>query len=362
MKTSKRPTVTILCTTYNHRDYIKQALDSFLMQERSFDIEVLINDDASTDGTTEIIQDYQKKYPEIIYPVFHKENQYQNGVRHMMTRFLLPKAKGKYLAICEGDDYWTDKFKLQKQVDYLQQHKDYSLCFHPVKVVYENNERKNYTFPKLSDKNNFTIERLLKENFIQTNSVMYRTQNYADIKLNMMPGDWYLHVFHAQFGKIGFINEVMSVYRRHSDSLWWNSRGDKSEIWKKHGVSHMMLFLEFHKIFGSVKRYRSIILKSMSDMLGNIIETDPKLIHGVIDSFGLDTHLLIEAEHTEALCKQKKIDELSSTIVELREAVERRDATIAKQKSKLDFVYGTKEWKIHEAISRLKISNRNTSK
>ncbi|CAN5797917.1 hypothetical protein BH23THE1_BH23THE1_31010 [soil metagenome] len=251
------PKVSILCLTYNHVKFIRQALDSFLMQKTDFDFEVLINDDCSTDGTVEIIKEYQKKYPQIIKPVFQKENLYSKGIRNMMTRFLLPKAQGKHIALCEGDDYWTDPNKLQLQVDFLEKNTDYALCFHPVRLVYEDKEEIESVFP--DRKSGFTLIRLIERNFIQTNSVMYRKQTYKNMRTDVMPGDWYLHLYHAQFGTIGFIDEVMSVYRRHEGGIWWN----KKEVWNNDGDKHMNLYTELLKMFGEDKELRKAIVQNI---------------------------------------------------------------------------------------------------
>ena len=109
--------VSICCITYNHAPFIRQCLDGFIMQKTDFAFEVLIHDDASTDGTEEIIREYEARYPEIIKPLYEVENQWIKGRRGSKV-FNFPRAQGKYIALCEGDDYWTDPFKLQKQVDF----------------------------------------------------------------------------------------------------------------------------------------------------------------------------------------------------------------------------------------------------
>ncbi|HHX61228.1 MAG TPA: glycosyltransferase [Epulopiscium sp.] len=109
--TDKTPLVSICCLAYNHEKFIRQALDGFIMQESNFPIEVLIHDDASTDDTANIIREYEKKYPEIIKPIYQTENQYSKGVGISVT-YNFPRAKGKYIAMCEGDDYWTDPYYL----------------------------------------------------------------------------------------------------------------------------------------------------------------------------------------------------------------------------------------------------------
>ena len=126
--------VSISCITYNHEPYIRQCLEGFIMQKTTFAYEVLIHDDASTDATAEIIREYEEKYPDIIKPVYETENQWVKGKRGSVE-FNFPRAKGKYIALCEGDDYWIDPYKLQKQVDIMDLHGEYSICGHDYRVV-----------------------------------------------------------------------------------------------------------------------------------------------------------------------------------------------------------------------------------
>lgn len=128
-----KPLVSICCITYNHAPFIRKCLDGFLMQETNFRIEILIHDDASTDGTDGIIREYAEKNPDLFFPLFETENQYSHGHQNDIDFFNYNRAKGKYIAYCEGDDYWTDPYKLQKQVDFMETHPDYSVCFHRCK-------------------------------------------------------------------------------------------------------------------------------------------------------------------------------------------------------------------------------------
>ena len=129
--------VSIQCLTYNHALYIRQCLDGFVMQKTNFRFEAIVHDDASTDGTQDIIREYEKKYPDIIKPIYQKENQYSKGIPGFITNLVSSKCKGKYIAICEGDDYWIDPNKLQMQVDFLESHPEYSMCFHDVDIKAE---------------------------------------------------------------------------------------------------------------------------------------------------------------------------------------------------------------------------------
>ena len=228
--------VSICCIAYNQEKYIRQCLDSFMMQKTNFKFEVLINDDASTDGTADIIREYEQKYPDIIKPIYQTQNQWSKGISVGAT-FNYPRVKGKYIAMCEGDDYWTDQYKLQKQFDIMEANPEYSICFHDVQVTHESKKREDYIFPTKKIKENcseFNFDNLLFQNFIQTNSVMYRVSSYPefwkDIPSNIIPGDWYLHLMFASKGKIKYIKETMSVYRRNQGGVW----NDIYENFQKH--------------------------------------------------------------------------------------------------------------------------------
>lgn len=268
--------VSVLCVTYNQKDFIKQMLDSILSQKTDFNYEILINDDHSSDGTAEILKEYAKKHKNINLNL-QKENLYSQGVRGMLARFLLPKAKGQYIAICEGDDYWTDPEKLQRQVDFMDGHPDYSVCFHPVTVHFENGEEKDSIYPDPRKAKEFTRRKLLKENFIQTNSVMYRRRkSYADMPQGIMPGDWYLHLYHSRFGKIGFINRCMAVYRRHSGGIWWDSYHDQDRFWEINGLYLTRFFIAVDKLYKDVEEYKEDTYSSIGFAFHQLMELSKK--------------------------------------------------------------------------------------
>lgn len=133
------PVLSICCVTYNHAKYIGQCIDSFLMQETTFPVEILIHDDASKDATAEIIRAYQARYPHIIKPICQAENQYSKGIKPNIT-FNYPRAQGRYIAVCEGDDYWTDPHKLEAQVGFLENNPEYVICYHDAKIIDENGQ------------------------------------------------------------------------------------------------------------------------------------------------------------------------------------------------------------------------------
>lgn len=258
--------LSVCCVTYNHAKFIRQALDGFVMQKTNFPFEVLIHDDASTDGTADIIREYEAKYPDIIKPIYQTENQFSKGIAISKT-FNFPRVQGEYVAMCEGDDYWTDPLKLQKQVDFLDAHPDYSICFHPVCVHWElsNYQHKDsiYPTPKIRFyKTTLTAKDLIKSNFIQTNSVVYRwAPETVDIFPDeILPGDWFVHLIHARHGKIGFLDEVMAVYRRHDNGIWQKGYALKyaKQCIKFYKSCDALFEYKYHALFD--KRARDLVV------------------------------------------------------------------------------------------------------
>ena len=131
------PVISIICNTYNQEKYIADALDSFLMQKVSVPFEILVHDDASTDGTAGIIREYEKTYPNVVKPIYQRENQFSKNIS-ITSQIQAPRAKGKYIAFCEGDDYWSDPDKLQIQYDYMESHGECSACCHAYSMVDKN--------------------------------------------------------------------------------------------------------------------------------------------------------------------------------------------------------------------------------
>ncbi|MDB5177142.1 MAG: sugar transferase [Candidatus Saccharibacteria bacterium] len=268
-KTSSLPVVTIICITYNQEKFIGQAIESFLAQKTKFSIEALIHDDASTDNTASIVADYAKRYPNIIKPLYEKKNQFSSGNDGFINE-MFNQARSKYIAVCEGDDYWSDPEKLQRQVDFLDEHPDYAVCFHRGRITFEDESKPDMFFPEKPGARQFTFNQLLKQNFILANSVMYRRQKQTDIlPSGALPLDWYAHLYYAQFGKIGYIDKVMSVYRRHRGGIWWESQKDITKIWRKHGIGHLRLFKEMAKHFKDMQSQR-IITSHINTMYDNI--------------------------------------------------------------------------------------------
>ena len=233
------PKVSIVSTTHNQEAYVRQAFDSFVAQQTDFPVEIIVADDASTDATPAIIREYASRYPHLFRPILRSENL---GLNANLVG-ALSAARGEYVALCEGDDYWIDSMKLSKQVAFLDRHPETAVCFHPVRVIWEDGYAKDSKFPPVHVRGNLSVEALILMNFIQTNSVVYRRlQRYDDIPADVMPLDRYLHVRHAVHGDIAMLPETMAVYRRHAQGMWHNQVVDPPKFWLTQGPGHAATF------------------------------------------------------------------------------------------------------------------------
>ena len=222
---NEKPLVSIICATYNQKDYIAQTIESFLMQKVDFPIEILIHDDASTDGTADIVRQYEAKYPNLIKGIYQTENEYSK-VLGICINFIYPAARGKYFAECEGDDYWNDPYKLQKQVDFLEAHPDYSLCVHRCKRF--NCKTKSYekSFPQEEHERDFSLKDVILGGggFFGSNTVVCRrdfVQDYKEDFWQSSPvGDFPQMLSLACHGKIHYFPQEMSVYRLYANGSW----------------------------------------------------------------------------------------------------------------------------------------------
>ena len=220
--------VSVLCATFNHEDYLRQTLDSFIGQKTDFPFEVLVNDDASTDGTAEILREYAERYPEIIRPFYQKENLYSRRM-NVYDLVFFPAARGKYIALCEGDDYWNDPEKLQLQADWLDAHPDYSACVHnsigkfseqPDRVLFAQDGDRDIPFEQVINGMSYayhTSSILARREFI-LNPPDYRDVAYEKGYFT----DYAIGVRLCLEGKVRFLDRCMSVYRIGSNPSAWS--------------------------------------------------------------------------------------------------------------------------------------------
>lgn len=228
--------VSVYCLTYNQEKYIRDALEGFVNQKTDFLYEVWVHDDASQDATPQIIKEYAARYPQIIKPILQMENQYSKGVKIFQTH-ILPKVNGKYVAVCEGDDYWCDVDKLQKQVDFMEAHQEYVACVHNSKVLdMRTQESWNYNISE-SD-GDICVEDILRwsNKMYQTASLLYKKEcgNFWVHDFLNVKGfsDYPLAIHLALSGKIHYFADCMSVYRMFSEGSW-TARYEKSAQKKK---------------------------------------------------------------------------------------------------------------------------------
>lgn len=226
---TSKPMVSVCIAAYNHERYLADALDSVLSQKVKFDIEVIIGEDYSTDSTLQIAQRYQARFPDLIKVVHsgHREKLVINGNVTARYNFLniLSTARGKYIAWLDGDDYWIDTSKLQKQVDFLEQHEEYSFVFHNVymKTEASNSVDRSSTFhPCDFDGGEGIEEKFVVHNIAPTSSIMARNNipnKFPEVFYKSAVGDWPFHIYNLNFGKAKYMRDIMAAYRIGS-GLW----------------------------------------------------------------------------------------------------------------------------------------------
>lgn len=255
MKTNdNKPLVSIHCIVFNHAPYLRKCLEGFVMQQTTFKFEAIVHDDASTDESAAIVMEYAEKYPDIIKPIIETENQYSKK-DGSLGRIMDAACTGKYIAFCEGDDYWTDSYKLQKQVDFLESHPDYSMCFHTAIQHWEDGRKPDEIF-KLIENREYSGEELFEQWTAATASVVLRrsvldSDIYKKARLNKkyIYGDIITWLSAAHEGKVFGMSDIMSVYRRQETGAVF--KYDLNRIKKQAYHS-----LEIYKVFG--KQYKEI--------------------------------------------------------------------------------------------------------
>lgn len=218
------PKVSVAMITYNHASFIAHAVESVMMQKADFDYEVIIGEDCSKDNTRRLLLELQAKHPGRLKLLLHERNL---GGNENFKR-TLDACRGKYLAILEGDDYWTSPHKLQKQVDALDRNPDWSICTHRMIVVLEDKSQPSYHYPAFCPKPVSTLDDLARAPFAAVSASLYRkssVERYPEWIFRATLGDYALSLLYAQYGKIGFIDETMSAYRLHAGGSW--SQQDK---------------------------------------------------------------------------------------------------------------------------------------
>lgn len=214
--------LSVICCTYNQIDYIAKCLDSLISQKTSFPFQIIVHDDASTDGTASIVKDYAERYPGLIVPILQEQNKYSQG--ESVLSYVDPYLKGDYIAICEGDDWWIDRNKLQSQFDYMESHPNCSLCVHD-SYIYEDSLRAYVgQSPASGVERDLPVESLIENGgwYISTNSFFYRRKFHAlpDLYKGWGVGDYPTMVHLALSGSVHFLDKPMSAYRSNAAGSW----------------------------------------------------------------------------------------------------------------------------------------------
>ncbi len=229
--------VSIICNAYNHGMYIRDALESFVTQKTNFPFEILVHDDASTDNTADIIREYEQKYPELIKPIYQTENQYSKGLGAPRI-FQEPRVRGKYIAFCEGDDYWIDPLKLQKQYDAMEAHPEVDICAHAsIQLDATNDQKKKYIRPAKTN-TILSVEDVILGGggFVATASLFYRNEivkNPPDFRKSIYI-DYTLQLAGAVRGGMLYLDEYMSVYRYKTAGSWTVRMSADKSRWLTH--------------------------------------------------------------------------------------------------------------------------------
>lgn len=283
---NKNIKVSVYCTAFNHEKYIRDTLEGFVTQKTTFNFEVFVHDDASTDSTKLIIQEYAEKYPQIIYPIYQEENQYSKGIGIVKTH-IFPKMRGEYVAICEGDDYWCDKYKLQKQVDFLDNNLEYSACVHNTRVL-DLGKNRTRRLNQSEKEYDLDIKHVLLDGGVDyhTSSLVYRIEHAKVIYSDNSPEfytkpkkveDYPLAIYLTLNGKVRYIPDEMSVYRLGTPGSWTKSIEDLKKYREMHfSIIEMLKSVDEY----SNCRYHSLIERIIDNRLMLILkkETDISIL------------------------------------------------------------------------------------
>ena len=276
--------VSIHCLVYNHEPYIRECLEGFVMQKTNFPFEAIVHDDASTDKSADIIREYAEKYPHIIKPIYQTENQYSKG-NGRLDRIMEANLRGKYVALCEGDDYWTDPLKLQKQVDFLEAHPDYSMVCCEADILTSSGMTSRYHYYQSCE---MPIKDLILKGggWIHTASIMYRRElknDYPNFARMCHVGDYPLCLHMAMRGRVYFMSDKMVVYRSLSIGSW-TSRTIVDENYFNRWLSELRILqgyneysnYQYDKIFKQrISRFVIFFLRQVPSLKKKLLQEVP---------------------------------------------------------------------------------------
>lgn len=274
-KKKDKPFVFVRCLTYNHEKYIEDALKGFVMQKTDFPFLAVVIDDCSTDGTADIVRRYEAQYPDIIKGIYLPRNFRSRGEdkRPYYQEYV---DKATYWAECEGDDYWTDPYKLQKQVDFMETHPDFSICFSRVKCLVNATGEMVDEFIVRDMLGESTIADLAHGNYIHTPSVLFRTNETIWNKIfslgRCVPSDYVWWMLYAETGKIWKFEEPMAVYRVGS-GIWSTSNSVKNDLLYLCTLNKLYVEISDEQVRANLQDQINSIVTSISQMEKNLNQT-----------------------------------------------------------------------------------------
>ena len=272
-----KPLVAIHCLVYNHEPYLRDCFEGFVMQQTNFPFVAIVHNDASTDDSAAIIREYEAKYPHIFKPIYQTENLYSKrgfGAINDLIFAAIDQIGAKYIAMCEGDDYWTDPLKLQKQVDFMEENPECSLCFHKVNTLIQETGEIKEEFIVRDVPGRSDIIDLAKGNYIHTPSVLFR-RSFLDLEryykmMPCLPGDYVMWMLLAEKGFICKIDEPMAMYR-HGSGIWSNNGGNNQSLQVLKTLSKLSCIIENSEARAILN---ANILKLSTDMLDYISKVE----------------------------------------------------------------------------------------
>lgn len=259
--------VSVVCLTYNHRKYIEDALDSIIAQKTAFPFEIIIHDDASTDGTAELIRKYEKEYPELVRPIYEETNQWSKG-NEVFLDLSLPYVKGKYIAFCEGDDYWIDEQKLQLQYDIMEAHPELDMCACRASVVLANNGIEIDEIGPKQEDCILSAEEVIAGGggYLATASLFARKCLFNSLMEceKILAVDYTHQIKGSLRGGIYYLNRKMAAYRQWVENSWTTKFKNDTDRRNAHAQEEIAMLQELDKETNGI--YHAIIKKRTSGM------------------------------------------------------------------------------------------------
>ncbi len=287
-----QPLVAILCLVYNHEPYLRDCFDGFVLQQTSFPFVVIVHDDASTDNSAAIIREYETKYPHIFMPIYEESNVYSVGGFDALSQIMnqaIDTYGAKYIALCEGDDYWIDPNKLQKQVDVLEIHSNYAMCYTNYVTVDHHNNPISWTNKDINiarSKTGDILPELLKGNFVQTCTILYRCDVCKDSEF-LARLDYEYALQNAINGECVFLNDITACYRIQPNSAIHTLNEQLQcitiDIWRRY-VDRYVNRIEFHRTFFKHIHIMSIVSARMISMLRSKNQNEKEVVDTILSA------------------------------------------------------------------------------